>query len=62
MTRKNPLETAKAILKKSSMDEGKHTEEGMHPDQEQAEMVAMKEAMYKEMSDTMVLPKKRLPK
>ena len=52
MTRKDPLETAKAILEgKSSMDEGKHTEEGMHPDQEQAEMVAMKEAMMKEMSD-----------
>ena len=52
MTRKDPLETAKAILEgKSSMDEGKHTDEGMHPDQEQAEMVAMKEAMMKEMSD-----------
>ena len=50
MTRKDPLETAKAILEgKSSMDEGKHTREGMH-DQEQAEMVAMKEAMHKEMA------------
>jgi len=54
MTRKDPLETAKAILeaKSSKKTEGVHSEMKMDEKEMYAEMEAMKEAMMKEMSDS----------
>lgn len=52
MTRKDPLATAKAILEAKTRKESKQMETATMSEKEmQAEMEAMKEAMYAEMSD-----------